>query len=57
MISRRLNPLDCIVHADDCRRMAGVTLHGEHRIMLTHMAETWERVATDIEKRATQPFS
>ena len=57
MTSLRLNPLDCIVHADDCRRMAGVALRGEHRIMLTHMAETWERIAAVIEKRPMPSFS
>jgi hypothetical protein len=56
MTPRRLNPLDCIVHADDCRRMAGAAWRGEHRAMLIHMAETWERVAVDIERRAKQPF-
>jgi hypothetical protein len=50
-----LNPLDCIVHADDCRRMALTTLRRDHRIMLTHMAETWERIAADIEQRMPQP--
>ena len=57
MTSRRLNPLDCIIHADNCRRMAGVALSSERRIMLTHIAETWERIAADIERRTMPPFS
>jgi transposase len=46
-----LNPLDCIVQADDCRRIAGIASAVEHRIMLHHMADTWDRIARDIDSR------
>jgi hypothetical protein len=52
----RLTNLDCIVQAEECRRLARMALSNEHRSALNQMAETWERIATDIETRARQPF-
>jgi hypothetical protein len=48
---RRLNPLDCIIHADDCRRIASISMVDAHRAMLNRMAETWDCMAIDIELR------
>jgi hypothetical protein len=31
-------------------------LSNEHRVMLNHMADTWDRIATDMEKRMRQGF-
>ena len=35
--------------ADECREMARDTTQENHRVMLQHMAGTWERIAKDIE--------
>ena len=35
----------------DCLEMAKIAHDTSHQIMLEHMAETWERIARDIEKR------
>jgi len=53
---KRLINLDCIIQAEECRHLARGALSSEHRIMMNHIAETWERIATDIESRAKQPF-
>ena len=45
----RLNRLDCIERAEECRRMAFRSRLGSHIIMLNHIAETWERLAAEIE--------
>lgn len=39
---------ECRAKAEDCREMARVAIRQEHRNMLTHMAETWERIAADV---------
>jgi hypothetical protein len=39
----------CRERAAECRRMAKVAPFASHRIMLLHMAETWERIARDVE--------
>jgi hypothetical protein len=53
---KRLTNLDCIIQAEECRHLAHGALSSEHRIMMHHIAETWERIATDIENRAKRPF-
>jgi hypothetical protein len=53
---RRLTNLDCILQAEECRHLARIALSSEHRIMLHHMADNLNRIATDIEARAKQPF-
>jgi hypothetical protein len=40
----------CFEKAAECRSLAGSARKQEHRIMLEHMAETWERIAADIEQ-------
>ena len=47
----RLTNLDCIVKAEECRRMARLAFSNQHRSALNQMAETWERIGTDIETR------
>lgn len=51
-----LNPLDCIVQADDCRRIARLASVSAHRVMLNHMADVWDRVALDIDSRREPPL-
>ena len=34
----------------ECREMAGRVIYPEHRVMLEHMAETWERIARTLER-------
>jgi hypothetical protein len=46
--TKRLSAADCKAKADDCREMARLALKPEHRIMLQHMAETWDRIASDV---------
>ena len=40
----------CRQKADECLELAKTAKKPEHRIMFEHLAETWERVAEDIEK-------
>ena len=42
---KRLSPDECIRKAKECREMAQRTREQSHRVMLLHMAETWERIA------------
>ena len=46
----RLNADQCREHAAACQRMAGDAMNPEHRIMLKHMADTWMRIAQDMDK-------
>ena len=46
--TKRLSAEECKSKAEDCREMGRVAVRSEHRIMLQHMAETWERIATDV---------
>jgi hypothetical protein len=45
----RLTSDQCRKQADVCREMARVAISPAHRIMLEHMAETWIRIAQDVE--------
>jgi len=47
----RLTSDQCRKQADACREMACVAINPAHRIMLEHIAETWERIAAEIDKR------
>jgi len=42
--SKRLSREECEAKARECRDLAQRSLNPEHRTMLEHMAETWERV-------------
>lgn len=39
----------CRAKAAECREMAELTGIVSHQIMLRHMADTWNRIAADIE--------
>jgi hypothetical protein len=45
---QRLSVTNCNDKAQECRDMARVATKPEHRIMLQHMAETWDRIAADV---------
>ena len=47
--SERLNAETCKTKAEDCRMLAKQAKISEHRIMLLHMAETWDRIANTYE--------
>ena len=49
--SLRLSADDCQKKADDCRALAKNAIDPTHKIMLGHMAETWDRIAADMAKR------
>jgi hypothetical protein len=44
----RLTADECRNKANDCREAAAIATKQEHKIMLQHMAETWERIAADV---------
>jgi hypothetical protein len=44
-----MDAASCRKMAGYCRNIADVVLEDSHRIMLLHMAETWERIAEDYE--------
>jgi hypothetical protein len=50
---KRLTPAECITKAQECRDMARRAVRPEHRAMLQHMAETWERVAGDMNRTSS----
>lgn len=45
----RLTSDQCRKQADMCREMARVAISPAHRTMLEHMAETWIRIAQDVQ--------
>lgn len=45
---KRLSAEECRAKAEECREIARAATREEHRTMLQHMAETWERIATDV---------
>jgi hypothetical protein len=49
-----LSAEQCTAKAVECRELAKTANRQEHRIMLEHMADTWERVAADISQRFNQ---
>jgi hypothetical protein len=49
--TERLSASDCRMQADDCRDQAGKATRSDHRAILERMAETWEQLAADIERR------
>jgi hypothetical protein len=46
--TRRLTAGEAQFKALECREMAKRTHIDSHRVMLEHMAETWERIACEI---------
>ena len=48
--TRRLTAEEVKFKALECREIAEHSTLDSHRIMLEHMAETWERIAQDIDK-------
>ena len=55
MASQRTPPFtldECKAKAKECRAMAARALKPEHRVMLEHMAETWDRICQDLAKTA-----
>ena len=47
--SPRLSAETCRAKAEECRMLSKQASRQEHRIMLLHMAETWERIAKTYE--------
>ena len=45
-----LSPEECAAKAAECRAMAQRAVLEAHRIMLEHVAETWERICAEIKK-------
>jgi hypothetical protein len=48
---KRLTPEQCHQRAEKCRRLAKMAEVERHQIMLNHMAETWERLATEMRRQ------
>ena len=42
----------CREQSVNCRVVAKDTMTASHRIMLEHIADTWERIAVDIDNRS-----
>lgn len=53
--TERLSAAECKAKAHDYREMARVAQKPEHRIMLEHMAETWDRIAADVADKPRRP--
>ena len=45
----RLDAETCRAKAEECRMLAGQAKDSHHRVMLLHMAETWDRIAKTYE--------
>jgi hypothetical protein len=45
----RLSAETCRAKAEECERLSKQAHRQEHRVMLAHMAETWERIAKTYE--------
>ena len=48
----RLTLEECHAKIAECRDMARRADAQSHRVMLEHMAETWERICEDMKKSA-----
>jgi len=48
IVAKRLSIDECRAKADECRVWAKQTVIEPHRIMLEHIAETWERIAAGL---------
>ena len=46
-----LDAAACRQQAENCRVLAEKVMTPAHRIMLEHIADTWLRIATDIDER------
>ena len=53
MSDHQLTPEECHAKVAECRAMAKRVLDPKHRVMLEHMAETWERICEELKKTAT----
>ena len=51
---RPLTLEECHAKAAEVRALARRAVASEHRIMLEHMAETWDRICEDIKRREAQ---
>ena len=49
--TKRLSAAEARLKAEECKSLAMRVGLVEHRVMLEHMAETWERIANDIETK------
>ena len=47
--TKRLTASEAEAKVKECREMAQRASNPEHRTMLTHMAETWERIAKSLQ--------
>ena len=52
---KALDAKACREQASNCRTVAEQTMTPAHRIMLEHIADTWLRIAADIEGRQDTP--
>ena len=50
---KRLSVEEAKAKVIECREMAKRDVNPEHRVMLEHMAGTWERIARTLEKGHT----
>jgi hypothetical protein len=46
--TRELSTIEAQFKAHECRELATRATQDRHRVMLEHMAETWERIAQEI---------
>jgi len=53
MAEGKLTLEECHAKIAECRSMAQRASQQDHRVMLNHMAETWQRICEDLSK--TQP--
>ena len=49
----RLTVEECHAKVAECHEMARRTDRPDHRTMLEHMADTWERICRDLKKSET----
>jgi hypothetical protein len=47
--SNRLTAEEAKAKVTECREMAARAIYPEHRIMLEHMAQTWDRIARTLD--------
>jgi hypothetical protein len=50
---QRLTADEARARADECRAMTKRGMNPDHRTMLVHMAETWDRIAADMDRHNT----
>ena len=49
VLIKELSSKTCREHAATCRELTRLTMTAPHRVLLEHIARTWDKVASEID--------